>query len=58
MENIFINIIKFILSVAVGIIAVYLIARLISYAAAKSWYQAKRNNEEETKNGKEKKEDE
>lgn len=51
--ELFINIVKPILSLALGVVGIYLIARLITYAAAKSWYQAKRN-EEETKNGKEK----
>jgi hypothetical protein len=49
--ELFTNIVKFILSLALGVVGIYLVARLISYAAAKSWYQAK-HNEEETKNGK------
>jgi len=51
--ELFTNIVKFALSLALGAVGVYLIARLITYAAAKSWYQAKRN-EEEIKNEKEK----
>jgi hypothetical protein len=52
MEN-FTNILKFIFSFLLGAIGIYLIARLVVYAAAKSWYQAKRN-EEENQNGEKK----
>lgn len=52
--NIFIDIVKFLFLVVIGIVGIYLFARLTSYAAAKSWLQAKRN-EEEINNEKEKK---
>lgn len=53
--NIFNNILIIILSLILGVVGVYVVARLIGYAAAKSWYQAKRN-EEEINNGEKKEE--
>jgi hypothetical protein len=51
------DILIIILSLALGLVGLYIFARLIVYAAAKSWYQVKRN-EEETSNGEKKEEGE
>ena len=43
-----IEFIKYLLLIIVGVVGVYVVSRIVSYAFAKSWYQVKN---QQTKNG-------